>query len=254
MIQATLPPKTQNTHAIVDHMAGALRNADATDKPFSNLFAQNIFPQNLYRKLLENIPDPAMYEPIYGKQLPDGTYPRTYYQLDGKGLANLPEHQRAVWEVVVDALLSDEFKISVFAQLRKDLQFRFQTRNIESIAASPRPRIVRDTAGYKIDPHPDTRKKAVTMMIYLPNDHSQRELGTSLYRVRPSLRGLTSNRGWFKEVKRFPFLPNSGFAFAVNNCLRKKSWHGREQLAENAGERLSLVTTFYLPGTVEYVR
>ena len=92
------------------------------------------------------------------------------------------------------------------------------------------------------------------MMIYLPRDESQRDLGTSLYKVRPSLKALQSKDGWFTEVKRFPFLPNSGFAFAVSNSWKKKSWHGRERLREDAGVRNSLVTTFYLPGTVEYER
>ncbi len=254
MSHATLPQPSLVTQTMLPHIVDAIDNADVSDKPFSHLFAQQIFPANVYSEMLDNLPDPATYEPKHEKQLPDGTYTRTYYQLDRDGLAALPDHQRALWESVVDALLSEDFKVHVFRQLRKDLAFRFRTQDVEAIEASPRPRIVRDVSGYKIDPHPDTRKKAVTMMIYLPRDERQKDLGTSLYKIQPSLQGLTSKRRWFKEVKRFPFIPNSAFAFAVNNCLRKKSWHGRELVEKNVGVRNSLVTTFYVPEAVNYDR
>ena len=238
----------------LSHMLDSVDKAETCDKPFSHFFVRQVFPPQLYAEMLGNLPDPTAYQPIYGKQLPDGKYPRTYYQLDREGLSALPSDQRQIWTGVVEAVLSEEFKAHVFRQLRRDLANRFGTDDVTAIEASPRPRIVRDTAGYRIPPHPDTRKKAVTMMIYLPSDESQNDLGTSLYKISPTLKSRTSGSGWFKEVKRFPFLPNSGFAFAVSNSLRKKSWHGRERLSDDAGVRNSLVTTFYLPGTVDYER
>jgi len=254
MSVATLPPKSSTTDRIVTNMAQSLQRCEVSDAPFSHLYVRDIFPRDIYDAMLDSLPDPAAYEPQVGKQLPDGTYPRLFYKLDGQGLGQFSGEQRNLWEAVVDAVLSEEFKVQVFRQLRKDLSARFGRMDVEAIEASPWPRLCRDTAGYRIAPHPDTRKKAVTMMIYLPRDESQRDLGTSLYKFRPGLRALKSKDGWFKEVKRFPFLPNSGFAFAVSNSWRKKSWHGRERLREGAGVRNSLVTTFYLPGTVEYER
>ena len=69
--------------------------------------------------------------------------------------------------------------------------------------------------------------------------------GSLLVMPRHTLRNM---RARFEEIKRFSFLPNSGFAFVVNNRLGKRSWHGREQLAPDCGVRYSLAMTFYAPG------
>ena len=49
----------------------------------------------------------------------------------------------------------------------------------------PQPVLYADFDGYAIKPHPDTRRKVVTMLIYMPEDESQRELGTTVYKISP---------------------------------------------------------------------
>jgi hypothetical protein len=41
----------------------------------------------------------------------------------------------------------------------------------------------------------------------------------------------------FEEVKRFKFLPNSAYAFAVNDCDERQSYHGRETIGETTAPR-----------------
>jgi hypothetical protein len=60
-----------------------------------------------------------------------------------------------------------------------------------------------------------------------------------------SLKGLYSWHGRFQKVKQFPFLPNSGYAFAVSNSLSRKSWHGRESIPPGSGVRNSLLNIFF---------
>jgi hypothetical protein len=237
---------------MLPHMAAAIDGADVSDTPFSHMFIKGIFPADIYSQMLKNLPDPSTYKAQDSKVLADGTPTRSFYQLDADGLSALPEHARDLWTGVVEAVRSDEYKSHIFHQLQKDLRWRFGVQDVNSIEAATRPRLVRDVSGYRIAPHPDTRKKVVTMMIYLPEDESQQSLGTSLYTHNLNPQGLFKKCKRFTEYKRFPFIPNSGFAFAVNNCLRKKSWHGRELVEQDAGVRNSLVTTFWVPDAVNF--
>ncbi len=108
-----------------------------------------------------------------------------------------------------------------------------------------RPTLYRETDGFEILPHPDTRKKIVTMHLYWPADRSQLDLGTALYRRKLLAWPFGGWQNRFAKVKQFPFQPNSGYAFVVNNTLSRKSWHGREKLPAGAGVRNTLLNTFY---------
>jgi hypothetical protein len=116
---------------------------------------------------------------------------------------------------------------------------------VSELAGFSRPTLYRETEGFEIAPHPDTRKKVVTMQLYLPADHSQLGLGTALYRHKLLALPFGNWRRRFVKVKQFAFQPNSGYAFVVNNTLTKKSWHGREELPAGAGVRNTLLSTFY---------
>ena len=260
MSVATLPPtrgaSSQMCAAarqMLPHLTAAIDGADVSDTPFSHLYMQEVFPAEIYSQMLESLPDPATYEAQASEKYRMGGKPtRANYQLDRKGLAAMPDHARELWTGVVEAVRSDEYKAHIFRQLQKDLRWRFGVEDVTTIDASSRPRLARDTSGYRIPPHPDTRKKVVTVMIYLPTDESQRDLGTSLYTRNFNPQGLFDKSKRFTEYKRFPFLPNSGFAFAVNNHVLKKSWHGRELIEHDAGVRNSLVTTFWVPEAVNF--
>ena len=86
--------------------------------------------------------------------------------------------------------------------------------------------LVRDLPGYSIPPHTDSVKKVITVLIYLPEDNSMEEEGTSIY--RPKKDGFICKDGRhynfddFDKVKTMPFRPNSMFAFARTD----NSFHG----------------------------
>ena len=56
-----------------------------------------------------------------------------------------------------------------------------------------KPVLYKDSDGYQIKPHPDTRNKVVTMQLYCPKDESQADLGTTLYQA---------------SLKRHPLIPD----------------------------------------------
>ena len=112
----------------------------------------------------------------------------------------------------------------------------------------PQPVLYADFDGYSIKPHPDTRRKVLTMLIYMPEDESQRELGTTVYKVSPMGVFAWKSYGLVK-VKTADFLPNTGFAFVVihpAHSLLHTSWHGRDTIAlDNARPRTTILNTFY---------
>jgi hypothetical protein len=54
-----------------------------------------------------------------------------------------------------------------------------------------------------------------TAQFYLPIDMSQQDLGTSFYTEVPLPRRPFPGR--YIEIKRMPFVPNSGYVFVVND-------------------------------------
>lgn len=234
----------------VEHVLSSLHQADVSDEPFSHLYVEQFFPNGLYWEMLDNLPAPDQYYPMAHKRLTEeGDFTRTGFDLNQANVDAMTGDAKEIFTEVIETLSHESFKREIFRLMATDLSARFSVpiEQVPDIPARCIPKLFRDVSGYRIDPHPDTRRKIVTMMIYLPRDDSQRDLGTSLYRRKSSLRGLVDQRFRFEEVKRFPFMPNSGFAFVVTNRIGKRSWHGREPLPTNSGVRHSLAMTFYAP-------
>ena len=235
---------------IKNHFLRTVNRTPAHQQPFSHIYFENVFPPDIYASILECMPDPALYTPLsdYKHKRADGASMRDVLALDDPGLANLPLEQRELWQALATALRSIELKMAIFRKLAPDLAYRFGVAcdAVEKIVAFPKPSLYRDLDGYEIPPHPDGRAKIVTMQFYLPRDRSQIELGTALYKRHfNSVRGLYSWHGRFRKVKQFPFLPNTGYAFAVSNSLGKKSWHGRETVPSGIGVRNSIITFYF---------
>src|SRR5262249_3924005 len=110
-----------------------------------------------------------------------------------------------------------------------------------------KPVVYRDRDGYQIKPHPDTRKKVVTMQLYCPTDSGQEALGTTLYRA--SLKGrFQFGFYWLEGVKTLPFLPNAGYASVLQKAyhpLTRMSCHGRPPIKADQ-PRISILNTFYM--------
>jgi len=233
----------------LEHLLQRIDKTPALDEPFSHIYLEEVFPQDLYERLLIHLPDPKLYnaaaERHYGKG-GDG-FTRAMFQLTPARLALLPAAQREMWTGIAAALAATEVKQAVFTKLAKDLAFRYSvpTSQVGELAGFARPTLYRETEGFEIPPHPDTRKKVVTMHLYLPADSSQLDLGTALYQRKLVAWPFGTWHHRFTKVKQFAFQPNSGYAFVVNNTLTRKSWHGREKLPAGAGVRNTLLNTFY---------
>jgi hypothetical protein len=230
------------------HMVNVVAGARVESRPFWHFIVEGIFPDHLYREMLASLPDPRLYEAFgYEKHATAGASNRGRFVLTNANLDHLLGRQRSLWLGIRDALGCPQFKTAVFERIAPGLAYRFGVSQeaAAAVAGYPLPELFRETAGYEIKPHPDTRRKLVTMQIALPPDDSQRDIGTEFYRRSFSPLAMLRKPRGFEVVKQAPFLPNVAYVFAVINSLRLKSWHGRTMLGGSVGERNTILNIWY---------
>jgi hypothetical protein len=238
--------KTATSHMADELVAQAVASIEAADHfslPFPHIVFRNFFPTDFYRDLVRSIPTEG-YDPI------TGTGTRMALRLYGDNVERIDLELRSAWAAVSAMLTSKEVERAIRIKLNDGLEIRARGDKVPSaddLKLVAKPVVYRDRDGYQIKPHPDTRKKVVTMQLYCPADTSQEALGTTLYRA--SLKGLMHIGSYCLEpVKTIPFLPNVGYAFVVlkaYHSLTKMSWHGRPPIKTDQ-PRISILNTFYI--------
>ena len=211
--------------------------------PFPHIVFRNFFPADFYRDLVRSVPTEG-YDPI----IDTGT--RMALRLYGTNVEKIDPALRPLWSAVSTMLTSKMVERAIRNRLHDGLEIRARGDRVagaDDLKLVAKPVVYRDSDGYQIKPHPDTRKKVVTMQLYCPTDASQQALGTTLYRA--SLKGLLHVGSYCLEpVKAIPFLPNTGYAFVVlkaNHSLTNMSWHGRPRIKTDQ-PRISILNTFYV--------
>ena len=234
---------------LVAQAIASIEAAEYSSAPFPHIVFRNFFPDDFYRKLIRNVPARG-YDHITGS----GT--RMALRLYGESLEGIEPRLRPVWAAASAVLTSKRLEEAIRVRLREVLKTRARGDGIldpDDLRLVARPVIYKDSDGYRIKPHPDTRKKVVTMQLYCPTDTQQKELGTVLYRM--SVKGLTHLRSFCLEpVKTIPFLPNTGYVFVVlkaYHSLGGMSWHGRPPIKTDQ-PRISILNTFYVNEQVAF--
>lgn len=241
---ASAPDET-SLRALIRHAVDSIQAAEHFANPFPHIVFTDLLPDDIYRTVIDSFPPDS----IFDKLTKDGS--RMSLDLEGPGLERIDPGIRRIWALVSAMLSSKEIEAAVRDRLADGLEIRRRGDKLdrpEDLRMSARPVLYRDRDGYQIKPHPDTRKKVITMQLYCPSDESQRELGTTLY--KSSIKGLLHPGDYFLEpVKTFPFLPNYGYAFVVlkpYHSLSQTSWHGRPPIDVPVDRpRMSILNTFY---------
>lgn len=239
---------TSLRNQILDHMAGAIAAAKTQDDPFPHFVLQGFFPEPVYAQLLECLPPLAQYKPFtYEGSNKDGQSSRYCFRLKNQEIDGLSPLLRTFWYTVRSTLGSEELKEFVFEKLRAGMAYRFGCKpaQVKALPGFANPELYHESAGYRIAPHPDTRKKVVTMQVSLARDGRNEHLGTEFYRRSFNPAHLFREPKGFEIVKTMPFLPNTVYAFVVLNTIRLKSWHGRSLLEANSHERNSILNIWY---------
>lgn len=234
------PEVIRLTREISEHIVLAVERTPLELDPFPHIFIDGFFPDAIYQELFANLPADDFYTPLIHKDSvgADGSSPRIQASLSEERLVELPEGRcRDLWTAAARAAQEPAVKMALLRKLEPGIRERHR-EPLEEIVAFSRPALNRDVAGYKILPHPDTKAKVMSGLIYFPVNESQRDLGTSLYRRKPKFPGMKPR---FECIKTAPFAANSGIVFAVT----KRSFHGREPIPENSDIRNYFALTYY---------
>jgi hypothetical protein len=224
------------------HAVASIEAADHFSFPFPHIVFRNFFPADFCRDLVRRVPTEG-YDRI------TATGSRVALRLYGANIEKIDPALRPAWAAVSTTLTSKEVERAIRHRLHDGLEIRARgdrVASVDELRLVAKPVIYRDRDGYWLKPHPDKRKKVVTMQLYCPADDSQEALGTTLYRA--SLRGLLHVGSYcLQPVKTIPFLPNVGYAFVVlkaYHSLTRMSWHGRPPIRTDQ-PRISILNTFY---------
>jgi hypothetical protein len=232
--------------SVVQHLVRQVSEARVETWPFQHFFVEKIFPNNVYKQILANLPAKSSYRPFNARRWKNakGDPTRDRLCLSEGELDRIDTERRPFWSMLTEALESRAFRRAVYAKLSTDIAIRLgcPPHSVLDQPAYPNAMLIRDYQDYRIKPHPDGQPRVVTMQFYLPDTDTPEDLGTSLYTKLPLASRLLGRK--FNEVKRFPFRPNSAYAIAVNDCPQRQSYHGRELITASQAVRDSIIITW----------
>jgi hypothetical protein len=220
--------------SIVGSFESALRLGRKYENPYLH-YEFRPFSWGLYKEMLFHLPDDQGYFELKHADAmrPDGTSARRVLPLARKEtVAKLPPDQRAFWSELNASLCCAEIRDLFLEAFEGPLLQRFKCP-LSEIPAIPKLMLMRDMASYKINIHHDIEWKTVTTQYYLPPDHEQQHLGTSIYRREQD--------GTFTETHRMDFTPGNAYCFAVS----KQSWHAVKPVGEISRPRNSMMLIYF---------
>ncbi len=221
-----------------DFVAASIDAAPSFETPFYHLVLENVFPEDVYAAMLDNMPDATDYRPMHGRSkghdLTDGTHTRVKIDVFPEYIRHLPPQKRAVWDVVGRALCSTAVRAAFVRRLAPALERRFGS-GFAKARMYPIPVLTRDIPGYLITPHTDTRWKGITVQLYLPRDRSVSHIGTIFH-------DKLADGSCGPRAKQMTFAPNTGYAFAVGT----DTWHSADAVGPEVNTRDSILLTYFV--------
>src|SRR6478736_4982897 len=108
---------------IVRHLVERIETTPAIQEPFTHVFLQNVFPNDVYQQMLQCLPAVEGYNHAADRHYGNGQHIRSMYPLSRAGLAKLSATDQAFWTAIASALTADEIKRALFNNLAADLSF-----------------------------------------------------------------------------------------------------------------------------------
>jgi hypothetical protein len=230
---------------VTDSIVGAINHASQEAVPFFHLKLKDVFPPDLYAQLLQAMPSPCDYRMMSGRtkrstRIYKDMSTRTKMDLLPEYIYHLPLEKRKYWALVSQTICSDKVQNAFIERFSNYLEVRHGAclKKRKSKPFYLVPTLVRDIPGYKVKIHTDTHWKAITIQIYLPPDNSISEVGTIFHARNPDQT--------FERITQMPFVPNSGYAFAV----AKNTYHSVDEVGPDVRQRDSIMLTYFVDDTL----
>jgi len=241
MAMSINPAETADRHREAAKLAAflvqSIEQARASEKPFYHLQFDRVFPDDIYAAMLREMPVSSDYRALPGRDnvnvLEDGSATRIKIDLFPEYIRSLPPQKRELWDIVGRALCSNEVRDAFVRRLAPALERRFGS-SYRDIGMFPIPILTRDVPKYRITPHTDTKWKGITVQFYLPPDDTTNDIGTIFHEKLAD--------GSMPKVTKMPFLPNSGYAFAVGS----DTWHSADPVGPHVKTRDSILHTYFV--------
>jgi hypothetical protein len=216
--------------AISEYLVTAINNAPRISFPFDHVVLTDIFPVATYEALLNMLPIDSYYRELIHKDaiMENGQSARLQFPLNRNNINRLPIDQRHFWNQALTGFGSKLVEDAWRTKFKEAIE-TVSGKPISTIKFRSHYTLFRDIGGYKITIHPDSPRKAITTQYYLPDDESQIQLGTLFHEKTPD--------GNYNESFAVPFVPNSGYGFAVT----KSSYHSVKPMIPEDKPRNSLM-------------
>jgi hypothetical protein len=214
------------------HVVNRLREAEVMLDPYPHYCLENVFPEDYYRTLLENLPGSGSYQNLFDVTTLklDHFRHRDQRDMNPGWTDDLAGAQKEFWDNFDSWFLGADFAQAVLQTFTNQMRARYERVWPEVSVES---QLIRHRAGYFLGPHSDLHTKLVVLLIYLAPDESAAHLGTSLYRPKdPDFTCPDSTHYPFADfirVKTAPYKPNSMLAFFRSDV----SFHGLEPLSDS---------------------
>jgi hypothetical protein len=238
-------PRTMETaEDLAQYIVSSIEAAAEVETPFFHLEFEHVFPDVLYKRMLQAMPLASDYRAMSGrsKDRVNAVPTRVKIDLFPEYIRHLPAEKRGVWVIVGRALCSAPVREAFRRRLAKPLEKRFGA-NFTKLGLYPIPILTRDIAGYRITPHTDTHWKGITVQLYLPPDDAHTNVGTIFHSVLPD--------GSKPKARQMRFSPNTAYAFAVGN----DTWHSADPVGQEVKSRDSILLTYFVDaGLLRFAR
>lgn len=221
------------------HFLSNLESAPIIVEPFPHISVEGMFPGEFYQELLHNFPPIELYDRLIDTgRVADSHNKARKVLFPSEGLIKaLPDTAAALWHQLFMLMIDQEIGSVLFGRFSEYLKPRFEAAKLNGpgeLMVESEVFLVRDETEYELEPHRDIDSKLLTMLMYLPNDESNRDLGTRFYvekdRTISRPRGYSYSLDSFDVAKSAPFLPNSLLCFPNT----EHSFHG---VGKISGER-----------------